>query len=137
MPDKSIISVRQSETMKSFNNHVVFVFRQSNLNTVSSTVYQSSFELCMLLAFIPYPIFLFPVICFELQLTRTPFEFPWSFELSGVDCNKETSPVTPQGEFLDYAVLQNRWRDLLMFSFGPVRATKLVLKYSLKRFIVT
>ena len=33
-----------------------------------------------------HPIFLFPVICFELPLTRTFFDFPRRFELSGVDC---------------------------------------------------
>ena len=39
-----------------------------------------------LLAFIPHPIFLFPVICFENPLTRTFFNFLRRFELSGVDC---------------------------------------------------
>ena len=40
----------------------------------------------MLLPFIPHPISLFPVICFELSLTRTFLDFPRKFQLSGVDC---------------------------------------------------
>ena len=32
-----------------------------------------NFEVCMVLSFISHPIFLLPVICFELPITRTPF----------------------------------------------------------------
>ena len=66
------------------------LFCQSSLNTMSSTVYLSSFEVFMLLAFIPHPISSFLVICFVLPITRTPanfFYFPWRFELSGIDCS--------------------------------------------------
>ena len=66
------------------------LFCQSSLNTMSSTVYLSSFEVFMLLAFIPHPISSFLVICFVLPITRTPanfFDFPWRFELSGIDCS--------------------------------------------------
>ena len=38
------------------------------------------------LAFFPHPISLLLVICFELPITRTIFDFPRRFELSGVDC---------------------------------------------------
>ena len=34
-------------------------------------MYLSSFEVCILLAFIPHPISLFPVICFEVPINRT------------------------------------------------------------------
>ena len=61
-------------------------FGQSSLNKVSSTAYLSSFEVCMLLEFIPHPISLFSVICFELSITWTIFDFPWRFELLGGDC---------------------------------------------------
>ena len=56
------------------------------MNTMSRTVYLSSFEVCMLLELIPHPISLFSIIYFELLITRTIFDFPWRFELSGVDC---------------------------------------------------
>ena len=36
--------------------------------------------------FLPHPISLLLVICFELPITRTIFDFPRRFELSGVDC---------------------------------------------------
>ena len=49
------------------------LFCQTSLNTVSSTVHLSSFEVCLVLSFTPHPIFLFPVICFELPVTRTHF----------------------------------------------------------------
>ena len=63
-----------------------WLFCQSSLNTVSSTVNLSSFEVCVLLALIPYTIFFFPVICFELPITQTPsnlhyFYFPRKFKL--------------------------------------------------------
>ena len=31
-------------------------------------------------------VFFLPAIFFELPITRTFFDFPWKFELSGVDC---------------------------------------------------
>ena len=37
-------------------------------------------------AFLPHPITLLLVICFELPITQTVFDFPWRFKLSGVDC---------------------------------------------------
>ena len=43
------------------------LFGQSSLNTVSSTMYLSSFEVCMWLEFIPHPISLF-----SIMLLRTP-----------------------------------------------------------------
>ena len=67
-------SVLQSETLYYITTmySMSWLFWQSSLNTVPSTVYLSSFEVCALLALIPYPIFLFPVICFKLPITRTP-----------------------------------------------------------------
>ena len=48
--------------------HFTF-FSQSSLNTVSSTLYFiSSFEVCILLVLIS----LFPVIRFDLRITRIP-----------------------------------------------------------------
>ena len=42
------------------------------------------------LSFLPHPVYflipLFLVICFELPITRTIFDFPRRFELSGFDC---------------------------------------------------
>ena len=39
---------------------------------------------------------LLPAIFFELPITRTVFDFPWRFELSGVECicSTETAPLT-------------------------------------------
>ena len=36
---------------------------------------------------LPHPISLLLVICFELPITRTVFDFPRRFELSRVDCS--------------------------------------------------
>ena len=45
-------------------------------------------EACMILALTSLHLLvsLFPVICFELPITWTFFNFPWRFKLSGVDC---------------------------------------------------
>ena len=60
-PDKSKIEVHCSpKHWIYFNNPSTYslsvVFGQSSLNTVSSTEYLSSFEVCLLLEFIPHPI---------------------------------------------------------------------------------
>ena len=45
-------------------------------------------EMCMILAFLPTRLLisLFPVIHFEIPITRAFFDFPRGLELSGVDC---------------------------------------------------
>ena len=76
-----------SATGNYFNSHVFFVFTFLSVQLKYSAQHYllSSFEVCMLLAFIPHPISSSPVICFILLLTQTFFDFPSRFE--GVNCN--------------------------------------------------
>ena len=50
--------------------------------------------------FVKTAFFLLPAILSELLITRTFFDFPWRFELSGVDCrnSKRTREGSGEGE---------------------------------------
>ena len=65
-------------------NSLSSLFCHSSSNTVSITVYFFAYLHSLPIHF---HIFLFPVYCFELPMTRTFFfDFPRRFELSGVIC---------------------------------------------------
>ena len=67
-PDKSKKKiVLQSEVNLTTMQSSTLLFGQRSLNTVSSSVNLSSFEVGMLLAFIPHPISLFPEL-FSISL---------------------------------------------------------------------
>ena len=56
-----------------FSNHEFFVFTFLSVQfkySVQRCVFVK-FEVCILVAFIPHTIFLFPVICFKFSITRT------------------------------------------------------------------
>ena len=90
------------------------LFGQFSSNTVSSPVYYSSFvsknfpllkkkkkkknawsqvtlevKCAWWLAFVLHPISLFSFFCFDLPITQTFFDFPWRFDLPGVDCGNQ------------------------------------------------
>ena len=90
------------------------LFCQFSSNTVSSPVYYSSFvsknfpllkknktkknawsqvtlevKCAWWLAFVLHPISLFSFFCFDLPITQTFFDFPWRFDLPGVDCGNQ------------------------------------------------
>ena len=77
-----------SETLNLFQNNRVnslfLLFCHSSSNSVSIPVYFFAYLHSLPIHFL---IFLFPVICFELPITRIFFfDFPRRFELSGVIC---------------------------------------------------
>ena len=55
-------------------------------------------------------VFLFPVICSQLPISRTFFNFPWRFELSGVDCifNKKLGKYRYMLKMLKFLIFVGR-----------------------------
>ena len=76
--------VLKSETLDLFQHNL---FNSLSLFFVTLVQSQCPSLYILLLNCIPSPsICLFPVICFKLPITRTFFDLPRRFELSGVDC---------------------------------------------------
>ena len=171
---KTDTSVLQSETLNLLlqNNCVFFLFtfwpvqfKYSVHPCINKTLLFNSFFKISIYLLLPFkwsvhcylcpsprhPISLFSVTCFELQITRTSFDFPWRFELSGVDC---TGPCEPSSLDCSHAnnlpvrraakfpaklkefwlkqtpAIRTRYYGLEGTSFGP-DSTILLLDYSL------
>ena len=92
----------------SLQTTILLLFCQSNSNTIFGTVlinqalllnfffkYQYIISCCpcsegyMILAFLPHLFSLLLVICFEISITQTVFNFPWRLELLRVNCIKK------------------------------------------------
>ena len=71
-------------------------FFQFNLNTVSNTVYISDFQVFMLLA--PTVHLISGYLLRTAHNSDLIFDFPWRFELSGVDCIGIWDPGSTYGE---------------------------------------
>ena len=86
------------------------------------------YEVCMTIAFPPHlHICLLPVACFELPITRTFFDFPRRFELSGVDCSSKCRIQDGGGfQFLIYAIKNVIMTSLLFLKVINVLATFLI-----------
>ena len=91
--------VPQSKKLNSFQNNCaffVFTFFQSSSISVQPCILINQallkvHEMKCAWYLLPSPthllVFLFSVFCFNFPITRAFFNFPWRFELLGVDCN--------------------------------------------------